>query len=84
MGGPIDGIAPDADTGALPDSDIKLSLHDMGFYEAIRMGQSAEYDIPKDIVVIGVEPGNLEGGMELSPEVGAALQKVLEEVKSEF
>ncbi len=32
------------DTKALPDTDIKLSLHDMDFFDAIRMGQSAEYE----------------------------------------
>jgi hydrogenase maturation protease len=72
------------DPEALPDADIKISLHDMGFFDGIRMGQTADVKLPKEIVVIGIEPGSLEAGMELSPEVKAALVKVIEEVKAEF
>jgi hydrogenase maturation protease len=72
------------DTDALPESDVKLSLHDMGFFDGIRMGQTAGIKLPKEIVVIGVEPGSLEGGMELSPKVEEALPKVIEKVKAEF
>jgi len=68
----------------LPDADIKISLHDMGFFDGIRMGQTADVKLPKEIVVIGIEPGSLEAGMELSPKVKAALEKVIEEVKAEF
>jgi hydrogenase maturation protease len=72
------------DPEALPDADIKLSLHDMDFFEGLRMGRTAEFKLPEEIVVIGVEPESLDAGMELSLKVKAALPKVIEEVKAEF
>lgn len=72
------------DTDALPDTDIKLSLHDMGFFDGLKMGQTADIKLPKEIVVIGVEPERLEAGMELSSKIKAVLPKILDEVMAEF
>jgi hydrogenase maturation protease len=72
------------DTKNLPDSDIKLSLHDMDFFEGLKMGETADIKLPKEIVVIGVEPGSLEAGMELSPDVKAVLPEIIDKIKEEF
>ena len=72
------------DPEKLPDADMKLSLHDMDFFDGLKMGRVADFKLPKEIVVIGVEPEKMEAGLELSPKVNAALPKVIEKVKSEF
>ena len=72
------------DTRDPPELDIKLSLHDMDFFDAIRMGRAAKYSLPDTVVIIGVEPGSLEAGLELSPKVKAVLPEVIEKIKEEF
>jgi hydrogenase maturation protease len=68
----------------LPEGDMKLSLHDMDFFEGLKMGLIADFKLPKEIVVIGVEPERMEVGVELSPKVKAALPKIIERVKAEL
>ena len=63
-----------------------ISLHQFDLIAALRVGQlTSVYKLPKDIVVIGVEPKALEFGLELSDEVKRAIPKavelILEEVK---
>jgi hydrogenase maturation protease len=56
----------------------------MDFFDGLKMGRIADFKLPKEIVVIGVEPENVGAGTELSPKVNAALPMVIEKVKSEF
>ncbi|MBI5253450.1 MAG: hydrogenase maturation protease [Euryarchaeota archaeon] len=66
-----------------PDSsNIKLSLHDIDFTDALKSGRHA-YRLPPDIVIIGVEPEVIEFGLELSPRVQKAIPNVIEEVLKE-
>lgn len=63
---------------------LELSLHDMDFMDALRGGAHA-YDLPDDIVVIGVEPETLEMGLEpsqtLKDVIPDIIKTVLEETK---
>jgi hydrogenase maturation protease len=64
-----------------------LSMHDIDFVTAFRMG--AEFlNLPDDIVVVGIEPATFEEGLELSEEVEKAVPEVikliLEEIKEEI
>lgn len=72
------------DPSDLPESDLKLSLHDMGFFEGMRFGLVAGYAIPKEVVVIGIEPESMACEIELSPKVKEALPRVIEKVISEI
>ncbi len=64
-----------------------LSLHDFGLYELIAAAELLD-QCPKEITVIAVQVKSMEMGMELSPEVEAALphvsRLVLEELGMEW
>ncbi len=55
------------------------SLHQIGIIEAI---VSARFigACAQDIVVYGIEPGKIESGMMLTPDVAAALPKLVEKI----
>jgi len=59
----------------------KTSVHQIGILEVVHLseliGQTPE------TTVIGVEPGSLEMGMELSPEVQAKIPKIIELILEE-
>ena len=60
-----------------------LSLHDLGILTALHDLALLEGKIPP-CVIIGVEPGEIDWGMELTPEVSAVLPRVLELVQKEL
>lgn len=68
-------LAPDS-------SNIKLSLHDLDFIDALKSGKHA-YRLPPEIVIIGVEPEVIEPGLELSQRVQKAIPEVIETVLKE-
>jgi len=61
-----------------------LSLHQVGLLEVMEMGKLLGFQ--PQVVIIGIEPKEIDWGMELSEEVKAKLPKVislvLEEIKS--
>lgn len=57
----------------------KLSAHDIGLQEVLGVAELIGKG-PKEIVVIGVEPESLDVSLDLSPSVGGALEKLLNEV----
>jgi len=60
----------------LMDQEAPLSLHEFGLIDSLRMAQQLGC-APRRVVVLGVKPATMEPGLELSPEVAAALPGVL-------
>lgn len=61
-----------------------ISIHDLDLMTAVRIGKFT-YKLPKDIVVIGIEPETAdEYGMELTPKVKEAVPKVVQAVLDEI
>ena len=55
--------------------EFNLSLHDLKFLDALKSGQDS-YQLPRKIILLGVEPGALEPVMELS----GSLQKTMPDI----
>ncbi len=66
-----------------PESEAVLSLHQMGLMEGLKMAACAGA-VPKDVVIIGVEPKEIDWGLELTPELQGKLPKVIEAVLGEI
>jgi hydrogenase maturation protease len=63
--------------------DFNLSLHDFKFLDALRSAEQA-YQLPKKIVLIGVEPDRLEPTMELSPRIRKAVPEIIKRIEEEL
>jgi hydrogenase maturation protease len=65
----------------------KISLHQIGLIEALSAAGKMDCG-PEEIVIIGVEPGQVDCGLELTQpvkqRVGQILEKVLEEIKDDI
>ncbi len=57
----------------------KLSAHDIGLQEVLGVAELIG-KVPKEVVVIGVEPESLDVSLELSPSVKKVLERLLDEV----
>ena len=66
-----------------PPQEVALSLHQVGFLEALRMTQLIGCP-PERVVIFGVKPEDLGYGLGLSKEVSKAVPKVVELVLSEL
>jgi hydrogenase maturation protease len=60
-----------------------LSLHQIGLFETLTMAQQLGCAVG-EVVILGIVPKTLESGLELSPEVVAAVPKVIELVLKEI
>ncbi len=60
-----------------------ISLHSMSFLDALKNGKHA-YNLPREIVVIGVEPDKIETGMELSKTLKERLPQLIKLVMEEI
>jgi hydrogenase maturation protease len=58
--------------------DQATSLHEFSFVETLRFMRTP----PVDIVIIGVEPQTLDYGLELTPAVSAAVDRVIAEINA--
>ncbi len=56
------------------------SLHQLDLISTLKMAKGV-IDLPKKIVLIGIEPSSLEAGTELSKLVEAAIPKAISEIK---
>ena len=62
-----------------------LCVHDMDLPTAMTLGRLAGMDLPTDVVIWGIEAGDVENFSEsLSPSVEAALPVIVEEIVSEL
>lgn len=59
-----------------------ISLHDIGVMDALKMLKLMDGRLP-GVVIIGVEPGEIEVGLELTPEVAASLPFIVDLVMQE-
>ncbi len=67
----------------IQDEAFNLSMHDINFLDALKAGREI-YDLPSEIVIIGVEPQTLECGMGLSSRLNSMLPVIIDSVKSEL
>lgn len=56
-----------------------LSLHELDLIRAIEIGKRA-YEVPEDIIVIGIEPKKVEIGMDLTTEIKEAIPRVIQNI----
>jgi hydrogenase maturation protease len=68
-----------AQAGSIPSAPV--SLHEVGFVEVLRAARLLNA-APREVIVLGVKPAAVESGLELSPEVVAAIPKVIEAAKA--
>jgi len=54
----------------------KTSLHELGLQEVFALLDLSEGKRPETVIIIGIEPGEINYGMELSPELKAVVPKV--------
>lgn len=68
-----------------PWKDLKISSHQFGLIEALAAAETCNC-APSEIVIIGIEPKQVDYGLELTEEVKqkvpAIINKVLEEIKN--
>jgi len=67
--------------------ELKISLHQLGLLEALVTAEKINC-LPSEIVIIGVEPGQVDCGLELTQpvkrRVPEVIGKVLEEIKDDI
>jgi len=65
----------------------KISLHQVGLLDALRLAEKINV-APEEIVIIGIEPGEVDCGLELTKRVKRRvpeiIKKVLEEIKDDI
>lgn len=59
------------------------STHSFNIKQSLTMMQIVG-SLPKDIVIIGVQPKDMSPGTELSPEIAEKIPEVLEKIKQEI
>lgn len=60
------------------------SLHQVGLLEALTVAEHLLDSAPQEVIILGIEPKEIDWGLELSPEVEAAVPKVIELVMEEL
>ncbi|MEF8757458.1 MAG: hydrogenase maturation protease [Halobacteriales archaeon] len=65
--------------GATPD----VLMHDFSLTDALQAGRTA-YDLPDELVVVGVEPATTDPGVELSDPVAESVPAVVDAVFEEL
>jgi len=56
-----------------------MSLHELDLISAMKIGEKA-YNIPRNIIVVGVEPKSVEMGVDLTAEVEEAVPIVIQDI----
>jgi hydrogenase maturation protease len=54
------------------------SLHQVGLLEALTVAEHLLDSAPQEVIILGIEPKEIDWGLELSPEVEAAVPRVIE------
>lgn len=65
-----------------PPPDVSLSVHDLHFTDAIQAGADA-YDLPEELVVLGVEPDDVAVGLGISDACRRSIPAVIERLRDE-
>jgi hydrogenase maturation protease len=61
----------------------KMSLHEAGIQDVLRAFEIMEKQLP-EVVIIGVEPGSIEWGFDLSPAVAGNLAQAVNAIISQL
>ncbi len=67
----------------VPPDNSPVSLHDLGLIDALQMA-SLINKAPQKVLIFGIEPKEIDWGMELSPEVEGCIPKVAKLVREEI
>jgi hydrogenase maturation protease len=65
------------------DSTLPVSAHDIGVLDSLKT-MALFNKQPKSTVIIGIEPGTIEFGLELSPEIEDKLPRIIDLVLKEI
>lgn len=68
--------------GSFGENAPPITMHDISFAEGMEAGREA-YDLPDEIVLIGVEPARIEMSLELSEAVASRVPDVVDMVLEE-
>jgi len=60
------------------------SLHQVGLLETLNLAEHLLDSAPEEVIILGIEPKEIDWGLELSAEVEAAVLKVIELVIEEL
>ena len=63
--------------------DQHLSVHGAGLRDALLLAQALQA-LPEEVVIVGVQPANLDWDDELSPQVEAAIQRIVGRILEEL
>ena len=69
--------------GLAPQAGTSISLHQLGLVDTLMMARLLGC-YPREVVVFGVQPGEVCPGLELSVEVARAVPRVIEGILSEL
>lgn len=58
----------------------KMSIHQLGFNEVLALAQLRQ-TLPEKMILLGIQPANLEWGVELSSTVESAMPQLLSTIK---
>lgn len=61
----------------------RMSVHDIGIGETLRIAKSLGQE-PREVVIIGIEPKEIDWGLELSPELEKKMPQIVEIVRQEI
>jgi hydrogenase maturation protease len=67
----------------VPQRDVTMSFHDIGLLEALELAKQDGRG-PKSTVIIGVQPKEIEWGMELTPEIEKVVPDIIDAVLKEL
>jgi hydrogenase maturation protease len=86
----VDAVKMDEKPGTVKNIDLVIeddisllpqftSLHQLDLISTLKMAKGV-IDLPKKIVLIGIEPSSLKAGIELSKPIKAAVPKIISEI----
>lgn len=63
--------------------EIKFSVHDIGVAEVLELAKALGQS-PEEVVIIGIQPKEIDWGTDLTPEVQASIPEVLQIIQEEI
>lgn len=69
--------------GEFEGEDVDIDMHDFTFTEALAAGDHA-YDVPEEIVIVGIVPKDLSAGLTLSEPVAKNIDALVDLVREEL
>jgi len=85
----VDALALDDDPGTIREFRLhdpseeapEVTMHDFSFSDALAVGDAA-YDLPEEVLLVGIVPERLEPSLELSETVAAALPELVSRIET--